>query len=58
MLPPHGGRFAAVRPRPADAAAFIIEAIDSRPDEITLVAVGPMTNLAHVFRAGPTSRPA
>ena len=57
VRPPQGGGFAAVRPRPADAAAFIIDAIESRPDEITLVAVGPMTNLAQVFRARPDLAP-
>ena len=41
VRPPHGGRFAAVRPRPADAASFIIDTIERRPDEVTLVAVGP-----------------
>ena len=57
VRPPHGGRFAAVRPRSADAAAFIIDAIERRPDQVTLVAVGPMTNLAHVFRARPDLAP-
>ena len=57
MRLPHGGRFAAVRPRPADAASFIIDTIESRPDEVTLVAVGPMTNLARVFRARPDLAP-
>ena len=57
VRPPHGGRFAAVRPRPADAASFIIETIERRPGEVTLVAVGPMTNLAHAFRARPDLAP-
>lgn len=57
VRPPHGGRFAAVRPRPTHAAAFIIETIERRPDEVTLVAVGPMTNLATVFRARPDLAP-
>ena len=57
VRPPHGGRFAAVRPRPADAASFIIDTLERRPDEVTLVAVGPMTNLAAVFRARPDLAP-
>ncbi len=57
VRPPHGGRFAAVRPRPTDAASFIIDAIERQPDEVTLVAVGPMTNLATVFRARPDLAP-
>lgn len=57
VRPPHGGRFASVRPRPAHAASFIIETIERRPDEVTLVAVGPMTNLATAFRARPDLAP-
>ena len=51
--PPHGGRFAAVRPRPTDAVAWIIETVARHPGEITLVAVGPMTNLALALRRDP-----
>ena len=57
VRPPHGGRFAAVRPQTADAASFIIDTIERRPDEVTLVAVGPLTNLAQVFRARPDLAP-
>lgn len=57
VRPPHGGRFAAVRPQAAHAASFIIETIERRPDEVTLVAVGPMTNLATAFRARPDLAP-
>ena len=53
VLAPHGGRFAATRPRTTDAVSFIIDTIDRYPDEVTLVAVGPMTNLAMAFRRRP-----
>ena len=57
VRPPHGGRFAAVRPCPADAASFIVDTVERRPGEVTLVAVGPMTNLALAFRARPDLAP-
>jgi inosine-uridine nucleoside N-ribohydrolase len=53
VLPPHGGRFAATRPRATHAVSFIIDTIARYPDEVTLVAVGPMTNLALVLRRRP-----
>ena len=53
VLPPHGGRVAATRPRATHAVSFIIETIEKYPDEVTLVAVGPMTNLAMAFRRRP-----
>ena len=53
VVAPHGGRFATTRPRTTGAVPFIIETIERYPDEVTLVAVGPMTNLALTFRARP-----
>ena len=53
VLPPHGGRVAATRPRATHAVSFIIDTIERHPDEVTLVAVGPMTNLAMAFRRRP-----
>lgn len=46
--------------RPADefeqytAIPFLLEQINSRPGEITLLAIGPMTNLGILFAADPT----
>ena len=51
--PPHGGRFAAARPQTTDAVRFIIDTIERYPDEVTLVAVGPMTNLAMALDRRP-----
>ncbi|THF84171.1 nucleoside hydrolase [Cohnella fermenti] len=38
---------------PLGAVDFIIETVHSRKNEVTLVCVGPLTNLAHVVRRDP-----
>jgi purine nucleosidase len=38
---------------PGDAVAFLRETIRARPGEVTLLAVGPMTNVAALFAADP-----
>jgi inosine-uridine nucleoside N-ribohydrolase len=53
VVPPQSGRFAAGRPRTTGAVPFIIDTIQRYPHEVTLVAVGPMTNLALAFRQRP-----
>ena len=53
VLPPHGGRFAASRPQATHAVSFLIDTIERFPGEVTLVAVGPMTNLAMALRRRP-----
>ena len=53
VRPPHGGRFAATRPRSSDAVAFIIESVERHPDAVTLVALGPLTNVALALRRRP-----
>ena len=57
VRPPHGGRFAATRPASSDAVAFIIETIERHPDEVTLLALGPMTNVALALRRRPDLAP-
>jgi inosine-uridine nucleoside N-ribohydrolase len=57
VRPPHGGRFATTRPRQTEAVAFITDTIERRPDEVTIVAVGPMTNLALALRRRPDLAP-
>lgn len=52
-MPPFGGQFASIRPQPIDATSFIIDSIDQYPNEVTIVAVGPMTNLATAFHRRP-----
>ena len=57
VRPPHGGRFTATRPRSSDAVAFIIETVERYPDEVTLVVLGPMTNVALALRGRPDLAP-
>ena len=57
VQPPHGGRFATTRPRSSDAVAFLIETIQRYPDGVTLVALGPMTNVALALRRRPDLAP-
>ena len=53
VQPPHGGRFAAVRPSSTDAVSYLVDTVARHPGEITLVAVGPMTNVALALRRDP-----
>lgn len=53
LEPPHGGRFAEVRPRDQDAVSFLIETLDAHPGEITVLALGPMTNLSMALNLRP-----
>lgn len=43
----------AVRPRPGGAVDYLASELSSRPGEITLVALGPLTNLARLERQSP-----
>ena len=43
----------AFKPVDQSAAAFIVEQINARPDEITLVPVGPLTNIALALHLDP-----
>ena len=51
--PPHGGRYAVVRPRSADAVSYLVDTVARHPGEITLVLLGPMTNAALALRRDP-----
>ena len=44
-----------VRPQPEGAVAFLATQLSARPGEITLVALGPLTNLARLERQYPGS---
>jgi inosine-uridine nucleoside N-ribohydrolase len=50
--PPPGG-FATKRAEELGAAQFIAETVAAQPGEITLVAIGPLTNLAMAMRLAP-----
>jgi inosine-uridine nucleoside N-ribohydrolase len=45
------------RPRTTGAVPFIIDTIEQYPNEVTLVAVGPMTNIALAFERRPDLAP-
>jgi len=50
---PFGGHFAATRPKAKNAIPFIIETIENNPGQVTVLALGPMTNLALALRQSP-----
>ena len=49
---PPGG-FARKRAEPESAVTFIVDTVMARPGEVTLVAIGPLTNIAQAIRAKP-----
>jgi inosine-uridine nucleoside N-ribohydrolase len=52
VTPAAGAKLTARKPR-RDAIAFLIAEIERRPGEITILALGPMTNLALALRMRP-----
>lgn len=50
---PPGG-FAKARPKTEHAVDYIIETVKAQPGEVSLVALGPMTNLALALRKDPS----
>jgi len=50
-VPPGG--FAKKKVEDASAVSFIVDLVMSRPNEITVVAIGPLTNIAQAIRAEP-----
>jgi inosine-uridine nucleoside N-ribohydrolase len=47
--PPPGG-FATKKAEKESAVSFIVDTVMSRPEEVTLVAIGPLTNVAQAIR--------
>lgn len=47
------GRFAEIKPQPEHAAKFIIKTVRENPNEVTLYAGGPLTNLALAIKLAP-----
>lgn len=53
VIPAAGAKLTARKPRREAAVQFLISEIERRPGEVTIVAVGPMTNIAMALRLKP-----
>jgi inosine-uridine nucleoside N-ribohydrolase len=53
LKPPFGGKFSGLTPARRNAIDFLIETIDQSPGQVTLLAIGPMTNVAIALRLRP-----
>ena len=53
LEPPFGGKFSGLAPRPGNAVDFLIRAVEANPGRITVLELGPMTNLAAALRLRP-----
>ncbi|MEM1246460.1 MAG: nucleoside hydrolase [Acidobacteriota bacterium] len=53
LEPPFGGEFSEIRPQKQDAVSFLIDTFETQPGEITVLALGPMTNLAMALNLRP-----
>ena len=53
LRPPYGGQFAKARPKRENAVQFIIDTVNAHPNEVTILALGPMTNIAMALRLAP-----
>lgn len=53
LKPPYGGHFSEHRPESKTAVEALIETIEKDPGNVTILAIGPMTNLAMALRLRP-----
>jgi inosine-uridine nucleoside N-ribohydrolase len=57
LVPPPDGFATHTRPAKKDAVRFLIETFHRYPHEVTLLAIGPLTNVALAMREDPTIIP-
>ena len=57
LVPPPDGFAKHTKPAAEDAVSFIIETIHRYPYEVTILAIGPLTNVALAMREDPTIVP-
>jgi len=57
LVPPPDGFAKHTKPAAEDAVSFIIETIHRYPHEVTILAIGPLTNVALAMRLDPTIVP-
>jgi len=57
LVPPSDGFATHTRPAKIDAVRFIINAVHRNPHEVTILAIGPFTNIALAMREDPTIVP-
>ena len=55
--PPPPGGFATKQAEAIGAAEFIVQTVKAQPGEITIVAIGPLTNVAMAIRQAPDIAP-
>jgi inosine-uridine nucleoside N-ribohydrolase len=53
LVPPPDGLATHTQVRPESATQFIIDSVKQHPHEVTLLAVGPLTNIALAIRSAP-----
>ena len=53
LKPPSGGKFSSRRPENKDAITYLSESLEKSKFPVTIVALGPMTNLAKVVAKNP-----